>query len=51
MPNVIYGMYYYPITRELHSVVLDNRKAAAKLERAAKEAGMQLKWFKDMRDR
>jgi hypothetical protein len=50
-PNVIYGLYYYPISRELHSVHLDNAKAAARLQRAAKEAGMQLKWVNDMRER
>ena len=51
MPNVIYALYYYPITRELHSTTLDNKKAAAKLEKAAKQAGLQLKWVKDMNDR
>jgi hypothetical protein len=50
-PNVIYGLYYYPITHEIHSIHLDNAKAAAKLEKAVKEAGMQLKWVKDMNDR
>jgi hypothetical protein len=50
-PNVIYGLYYYPITRELHSIHLENGKAAAKLQKAATQAGMQLKWVKDMRDR
>jgi hypothetical protein len=51
MPNVIYAMYYYPITRELHSVRLESKKAAAKLEKAATEAGLQLQWFKDMNER
>ena len=50
-PNVIYAMYYYPITRELHSTSIDVPKAAAAVERAAKQAGMWLKWVKDMRDR
>ena len=50
-PNVIYGLYYYPITHEIHSIHLDNSKAAAKLEKAVKDAGMQLKWVKDMNDR
>ena len=50
-PNVIYALYYYPIAHEIHSIHLDNAKAAAKLEKAAKDAGMQLKWVKDMNDR
>jgi hypothetical protein len=50
-PNVIYGLYYYPISRELHSIHLDNAKAATRLQRAAKEAGMQLKWVNDMKER
>jgi len=50
-PNVIYALYFYPITHEIHSIHLDNAKAAAKLEKAAKDAGMQLKWVKDMNDR
>ncbi len=51
MPNVIYALYYYPITHELHSIRLENKAAAAKLEKAAKQAGMELKWVKDMNDR
>lgn len=50
MPNVIYGLYYYPITHELHSIHLDT-KATAKLEKAAKEAGLSLQWVKEMNDR
>jgi len=50
-PNVIYGINYYPATHELHSVHLDNKKAAAKLQQAAAQAGMQLKWVQDMRER
>jgi len=50
-PNVIYGLYYYPISRELHSIHLDKGKAAGRLQRAAKEAGMDLKWVADMNSR
>ena len=50
-PNVIYALYYYPISHKIRSVHLDNAKAAAKLEKAAREAGMQLEWVKDMNDR
>ena len=50
-PNLIYALYYYPATHEIHSIHLDNAKAAAKLEKATKDAGMQLKWVKDMNDR
>jgi hypothetical protein len=50
-PNIIYGLYYYPISRELHSIHLDKGKAAARLQRAAKDAGMQLKWVADMNNR
>jgi hypothetical protein len=50
-PNVIYAMYYYPITRELHSTAIDVPKVAAGVERAAKQAGMRVKWVKDMRER
>jgi hypothetical protein len=50
-PNVIYGMYYYPISRELHSIHLDKPKVAARLQKAAKAAGMQLKWVDDMNSR
>jgi len=50
-PNVIYGLYYYPISGELHSIHLDKAKAATRLQRAAKEAGMELKWVADMKER
>jgi hypothetical protein len=50
-PNVIYGLYYYPISKELHSIHLDKPKVAARLQRAAKEAGMELKWVGDMNER
>jgi hypothetical protein len=50
-PNVIYAMYYYPISRELHSIHLEKPKVAARLQRAAKEAGMQLQWVANMNER
>ena len=50
-PNVIYGLYYYPISRELHSIHLDKPKVEARLQKAAKAAGMQLKWVDDMNSR
>jgi len=50
-PNVIYAMYYYPISRELHSIHVDKGKAADRLQKAAKEAGMELKWVADMNSR
>ena len=50
-PNVIYGLYYYPISRELHSIHLDKPKVAARLQHAAKDAGLELKWVNDMKER
>ena len=32
-PNVIYAIYYYPTIHELHSIHLDNKKAAASAAR------------------
>jgi hypothetical protein len=51
MPNVIYAMYYYPISGELRSTAIENSKVAKKVEAAAKAAGFHLTWVKSMDDR
>lgn len=51
MPNVIYGMYYYPVTGELRSTSIDNAKVKQKVEAAAKTAGFHITWVKSMDDR
>ncbi len=51
MPNVIYGMYYYPVTGELRSTSIDNAKVKQKVEAAAKAAGFHITWVKSMDDR
>lgn len=51
MPNVIYSMYYYPITGELHSTSIDNAKVKQKVEAAAKAAGLHITYVKTMNDR
>jgi hypothetical protein len=51
MPNVIYAMYYYPISGELRSTAIENSKVAKKVAAAAKAAGFHLTWVKSMDDR
>lgn len=51
MPNIIYGMYYYPITGELRSTSIDNAKVRQKVEAAAKAAGFHITYVKSMDDR
>ena len=51
MPNIIYGMYYYPITGELRSTSIGNAKVKQKVEAAAKAAGFHITWVKSMEDR
>jgi len=51
MPNVIYAMYYYPITGEIRSTSIDNAKVKQKVEAAAKTAGFHITYVKTMNDR
>lgn len=51
MPNVIYGMYYYPATGELRSTSIDNARVKQKVEAAAKTAGFRITYVKSMDDR
>ena len=51
MPNIIYGMYYYPITGELRTTSIDNSKVKQKVEAAAKAAGFHITWVKSMEER
>lgn len=51
MPNIIYAMYYYPATHELHSTSIDNAKVKQKVEAAAKAAGLHITYVKTMNDR
>lgn len=51
MPNVIYAMYYYPISGELRSAAIENSKVAKKVEATAKAASFHLTWVKSMDDR
>jgi hypothetical protein len=45
-PNVIYGLYYYPISRELHSIHLDKAKVAADCsERPRKQGWSSSGWL------
>ena len=50
-PNVIYAMYYYPITGELRSTSIDKPQVKQKVEAAAKTAGFHITWVKTMDDR
>ena len=50
-PNIIYAMYYYPITGELRSTSIDNAKVKQKVEAAAKAAGLHITYVKTMNDR
>ncbi len=51
MPNVIYGMYYYPITGEIRSTSIDDPKVKKKVEAAAQTAGFHITYVKSMNDR
>jgi len=51
MPNIIYSMYYYPITGELRSTSIDDAKVKKKVEAAAKTAGFHITYVKTMNDR
>jgi hypothetical protein len=51
MPNIIYGMYYYPITGELRSTSIDNSQVKQKVEAAAKAAGFHITRVKSMEER
>lgn len=51
VPNVIYAMYYYPATHELHSTSIDNAKVKQKVEVAAQAAGLHITYVKTMNDR
>jgi len=51
MPNIIYGIYYYPATSELRTIPIENAKVKQKVEAAAKEAGFHVTWVKSMEDR
>ena len=51
MPNIIYAMYYYPITGEIHSTSIDNSKVKQNVEAAAKAAGFHITYVKTMNDR
>lgn len=50
-PNIIYGIYYYPITGELRTISIDNAKVKEKVEAAAKTAGLHIAYVKSMDDR
>ena len=51
MPNVIYGIYYYPATSELRTIPIEKTKVKQKVEAAAKAAGFHVTWVKSMEDR
>jgi len=51
MPNVIYGIYYYPATSELRTIPIEKAKVKQKVEAAAKDAGFYITWVKSMEDR
>jgi len=51
MPNIIYAMYYYPVTNELRSTSIDNAKVKQKVEAAAKASGLHITYVKTMNDR
>ena len=50
-PNIIYGIYYYPITGELRSTSIDNAEVKQKVEAAAEAAGFHITYVKSMDDR
>jgi hypothetical protein len=51
MPNVIYGIYYYPATSELRTIPIEKANVKQKVEAAAKTAGFHITWVKSMEDR
>jgi hypothetical protein len=51
MPNVIYGIYYYPESGELRTIPIKNAKVKQKVEAAAKAAGLHINFVKSMEDR
>jgi len=51
MPNVIYGIYYYPAAAELRTVPIEKAKVKQKVEAAAKAVGFHITWVKSMEDR
>jgi hypothetical protein len=51
MPNVIYGIYYYPATSELCTIPIEKATVKQKLEAAAKAVGFHTSWVKSMEDR
>ena len=50
-PNIIYAMYYYPVTGEIRSTSIDNAMVKQKVEAAAKSAGLHITYVKSMDDR
>jgi hypothetical protein len=50
-PNIIYAMYYYPVSGEIRSTLIDNAKVKKKVEDAAKAAGFHITYVKTMNDR
>ena len=50
-PNVIYAMYYYPITGELRSASINKPQVKQKVETAAKAAGFHITYVKSMNNR
>jgi len=51
MPNVIYGIYYYPATGELRTIPIEKTKVKQKVEAAATATGFHITWVKSMEDR
>jgi len=51
MPNVIYGIYYYPATSELRNIPIEKAKVKQKVEAAAKAVGFHITWVKSMENR
>jgi hypothetical protein len=51
MPNMIYGIYYYPATSELRTIPIEKAKVKQKVEAAAKAVGLHISWVKSMEDR
>jgi len=51
MPNVIYGIHFYPATAELRTIPIEKAKVKQKVEAAAKATGFHITWVKSMEDR
>ena len=49
-PNIIYAMYYYPVTGEIRSTSIDSAKVKQKVEAAAKAVGFHITYVKSMDD-